>query len=49
MVLATKDTSGTVGKLIYQDEIYENLNKTILSINKLVNQIKKDGLKFKIF
>ncbi len=49
LVYTAKDTSGTVGKLLTQDNIYNNLNKTILSINKLINQINKEGLKLKIF
>ncbi len=49
VVSSTKDTNSTVGKLMTQDDIYENLNKTIISIDKLVKQIKKDGIKLKIF
>lgn len=49
MVLSTKDTNSTVGKLMTQDDIYNNLNKTIESINKLVKQIKKDGIRLKLF
>jgi phospholipid/cholesterol/gamma-HCH transport system substrate-binding protein len=48
-VLSTRDTNSTVGKLMTQDDIYDNLNKTIESINKLVKQIKKDGIRFKLF
>ena len=49
LVLTAKDTSGTVGKLLTQDDFYNNLNKTILSINKLVKQINKDGIRLRIF
>ncbi len=49
VVLSTKDTNSTVGKLMTQDDIYDNLNKTIISIDKLVKQIKKDGIRLKIF
>lgn len=49
LILSAKDSNSTVGKLMTQDEMYDNLNKTIISINKLVKQIKKDGIKFKLF
>jgi ABC-type transporter Mla subunit MlaD len=49
LVVSTKDSNSTVGKLMTQDDLYENINKTVQSINKLVKQIKKDGIKFNIF
>lgn len=49
LVVNAKDTNSTVGKLLTEDDLYDNLNKTIQSINILVKQIKKDGIKFKIF
>ncbi len=48
-VLNTKDSSNTVGKLLTDDEFYNNLNKTILSMNKLIRKIEKDGLRLKLF
>jgi phospholipid/cholesterol/gamma-HCH transport system substrate-binding protein len=44
-----KDSSSTIGKLMTDDSIYDNLNKTIISINKLILKIKKDGLRLKLF
>jgi phospholipid/cholesterol/gamma-HCH transport system substrate-binding protein len=48
-VLSTKDTNSTVGKLMNNDDFYENLNKTVLSINKLVKKIEKDGVRLRLF
>jgi len=49
LVLNAKDTSSTFGKLTSEDEIYNNLNKTIISINKLVRKIEKDGIRLRLF
>lgn len=49
LVVNAKDTNTTVGKLLTEDDFYNNLNKTILSINKLVKQINKDGIRLRIF
>jgi phospholipid/cholesterol/gamma-HCH transport system substrate-binding protein len=49
LVINAKDTNTTVGKLLTEDDLYNNLNKTIISINKLVKQIKKDGIQLKLF
>jgi len=49
LVLDTKDSNSTVGKLLTDDEFYINLNKTILSINKLVKKIEKDGIRLRLF
>lgn len=48
-VLDTKDTNSTVGKLMTDDKFYDNLNKTVLSINKLVKKIEKDGIRLRLF
>jgi phospholipid/cholesterol/gamma-HCH transport system substrate-binding protein len=48
-VIDTKDSNTTVGKLMTDDDIYNNLNKTILSINKLVKKIEKDGIRLRLF
>jgi phospholipid/cholesterol/gamma-HCH transport system substrate-binding protein len=49
LVLNAKDTNSTIGKLTGDDEIYNNLNKTIISINKLIRKIEKDGIKLNLF
>jgi len=49
LVLDTKDSNSTVGKLLTNDDFYNNLNKTILSINKLVKKIEKDGIRLRLF
>ncbi|MGA2668471.1 MAG: MlaD family protein [Ignavibacteria bacterium] len=43
------DTSSTVGKLMTDDELYNNLNKTVISIDKLIKEIKDKGIKLRIF
>jgi phospholipid/cholesterol/gamma-HCH transport system substrate-binding protein len=40
---------GTVGKLMYDDKFYENLNKSLLEIEKLSQKIRKDGIKINLF
>lgn len=49
LVSNTRDTNSTVGKLLTDDEFYINLNNTVLNIDKLVKQIKKEGIKLRIF
>lgn len=48
-VLSARDTSTTVGKLFGEGDMYSNLNKTIISINKLVRKIEKDGIRLRLF
>ncbi len=49
LVLGTKDSNSTVGKLLTQDDMYDNINKALLNINKLVKKIEKDGIRLKLF
>lgn len=49
LVVNASDTNSTIGKLTGEDEIYNNLNKTIISINKLVRKIEKDGIRLRLF
>lgn len=49
LVLGTKDPNSTVGKLFTQDDMYDNINKALLNINKLVKKIEKDGIRLKLF
>jgi phospholipid/cholesterol/gamma-HCH transport system substrate-binding protein len=49
LVQNARDTNSTVGKLITNDEFYNNLNKTVLSINKLVKKIETDGIRLRLF
>ena len=44
-----KDSSSTVGKLLTDDKLYINLNKAIISMEKLIQQIKEKGIKLRIF
>jgi phospholipid/cholesterol/gamma-HCH transport system substrate-binding protein len=43
------DSTSTVGKLVTDDELYANLNKTIENINKLIIKIRKDGIRLRLF
>jgi phospholipid/cholesterol/gamma-HCH transport system substrate-binding protein len=49
VVLNANDSNSTVGKLLTEDDVYENVNATLISINKLIKKIEKDGLRLKIF
>ena len=48
-ILSTRDSSSTVGKLMTDDQLYTNLNKAIISLDKLIKQIKEKGIKLRIF
>jgi phospholipid/cholesterol/gamma-HCH transport system substrate-binding protein len=43
------DSGSTVGRLLTEDDIYENVNRTLISINKLVRKIEKDGIRLRLF
>ncbi|RPI14239.1 MAG: MCE family protein [Ignavibacteriae bacterium] len=45
----TRDPEGTVGKLISDDKLYENLNKTVISLDKLIKQINNKGIRLRLF
>ncbi len=49
LVYNSKDTNSSVGKLLQTDEFYNNLNSTVVNIDKLVKQIKKEGIKLRLF
>ncbi|HMR00333.1 MAG TPA: hypothetical protein PKE39_15025, partial [Ignavibacteria bacterium] len=49
LVLGANDSNSTVGKLLTEDEMYDNINKALLNINKLVKKIEKDGIRLKLF
>jgi phospholipid/cholesterol/gamma-HCH transport system substrate-binding protein len=49
LVLGANDSNSTVGKLLTQDDMYDNINKALLNINKLVKKIEKDGIRLKLF
>jgi phospholipid/cholesterol/gamma-HCH transport system substrate-binding protein len=49
LVHNARDTNSTVGKLISNDEFYNNLNKTVININKLVKKIETEGIRLKLF
>ena len=38
-----------VGKFIYDDKFFENLNRTVTELEKLVKQIRKKGVKINLF
>jgi len=49
LVENAKDSNSTVGKLFSEDDMYDNINKALLSINKLVKKIEKDGIRLRLF
>lgn len=49
LVTGTKDTNSTVGRLLTEDEMYDNINDALLGINKLVRKIEKDGIRLRLF
>lgn len=49
LVTDTKDTNSTVGRLLTEDEMYDNINSALLGINKLVRKIEKDGIRLRLF
>lgn len=49
LVVGAKDSNSTVGKLLNEDEMYNNINKALLNINKLVRKIEKDGIRLRLF
>jgi phospholipid/cholesterol/gamma-HCH transport system substrate-binding protein len=49
MVVNASDSNSTVGKLLGEDDMYENVNNALISINKLVKKIEKDGIRLKLF
>jgi phospholipid/cholesterol/gamma-HCH transport system substrate-binding protein len=49
ILLNARDSSSTVGKLLTDDQLYNNLNKTLVSLDKLIKQIKEKGIKLSIF
>lgn len=49
LVTGVKDSNSTVGKLLTEDEMYDNINKALLNINKLVRKIEKDGIRLRLF
>lgn len=44
-----QNRKGSVGKLMYDEEFYENINKTLLEIERLTKKIRKDGIKINLF
>jgi len=49
IVVNAKDTNSTVGKLLMEDVMYNNINNALLNINKLVKKIEKDGIRLRLF
>lgn len=49
LVMDTKDSNSTVGRLLTEDEMYDNINNALLGINKLVRKIEKDGIRLRLF
>lgn len=48
-IIDTRDSNGTVGRLITDDKLYDNLNMTVTSLDKLIKQINKKGIRLRLF
>jgi len=40
---------GSVGKFMYDDKFYDNLNKSLIEIEKLAKKIRQEGIKINLF
>ncbi|MFC2092535.1 MlaD family protein [Bacteroidota bacterium] len=49
IVADIQNRKGSVGKLMYDEEFYDNINKTLLEIERLTKKIRKDGIKINLF
>ena len=49
IVADIQNQKGSVGKLMYDEEFYENINKALLEIERLTKKIRKDGIKINLF
>lgn len=49
VVTDLKNKNSSVGKMIYDDALYENINKTLSEIEKLTKSIRKGGVKINLF
>jgi phospholipid/cholesterol/gamma-HCH transport system substrate-binding protein len=49
VVTDLKNKNSSVGKMIYDDAFYENINKTLSEIEKLTKSIRKGGVKINLF
>ena len=49
VVVDLKSDSSSVGKLIYDDAFYKNINKTLTEIEKLTRSIRQGGVKINLF
>jgi len=49
IVTDIQNQKGSVGKLMYDEEFYENINKALLEIERLTKKIRKDGIKINLF
>jgi phospholipid/cholesterol/gamma-HCH transport system substrate-binding protein len=44
-----QNQKGSMGKFMYDDKFYENLNKSLLEIEKLTKKIRQEGIKINLF
>lgn len=49
MVTDIQDQKGSVGKFMFDEKFYENMNKTLIEIEKLTKKIRTDGVKINLF
>ena len=49
MLQEVQKKRGLMGKMIYDSTLYIRINKTLLSVDSLANQIKNEGLELDLF
>ncbi len=49
IVKQIESRQGSLGKAIYDSTLYQNLNKTLLTVDSLADRIRKKGLKLSLF
>ena len=49
IVLDIHNQESSVGKFMYDEEFYENINKTLKEIEELTKKIRKEGVKINLF
>ncbi len=49
VVTDIKDKEQGIGKFIYDDKFFNNINKTLMEIEMLTRKIRKDGVKINLF
>ncbi|MEJ2052549.1 MAG: MlaD family protein [Calditrichaceae bacterium] len=49
VIAKIENKEGTLGKMVYDPALYENLNRALISIDSLAKKLEKDGLDIDLF